>query len=95
MSRADIIDRYFKKKEGVREMSASDNDEVICPNCVHQFRAIPVNVQAELATAIAQRDRLAAAFKKLGKHGLLCPVTGGFNLPCKCGFDQAIKECGK
>jgi hypothetical protein len=26
-----------------------NDDEVICPNCVHQFRAIPVNVQAELA----------------------------------------------
>lgn len=25
------------------------NDEVICPNCVHQFRAIPVNVQTRLA----------------------------------------------
>lgn len=23
-------------------------DEVICPACVHQFRAIPVNVQEEL-----------------------------------------------
>ena len=22
-----------------------NNDEVICPNCVHQFRAIPQNVQ--------------------------------------------------
>jgi hypothetical protein len=22
-----------------------NNDQVICPNCVHQFRAIPVNVQ--------------------------------------------------
>jgi len=24
-------------------------DEVICPNCTHQFRAIPENVQAQLA----------------------------------------------
>ena len=29
-------------------MSESNNDHVICPNCVHQFRAIPVNVQAEI-----------------------------------------------
>ena len=35
-------------------MIASDNDEVICPNCTHQFRAIPVNVQAELA---AQKEQ--------------------------------------
>ena len=26
----------------------SNPDEVICPACVHQFRAIPENVQAEL-----------------------------------------------
>jgi hypothetical protein len=25
-----------------------DNDKVICPNCVHQFVAVPVNVQKEL-----------------------------------------------
>ena len=27
----------------------SDNDKVICPNCVHEFVAVPVNVQEELA----------------------------------------------
>lgn len=26
-------------------MDEPNNDEVICPNCAHQFRAIPVNVQ--------------------------------------------------
>lgn len=31
-----------------------NNDEVICPNCVHQFRAIPVNVQDDLAAANAK-----------------------------------------
>lgn len=30
-------------------------DEVICPACTHQFRAIPVNVQAQLA----QREPLS------------------------------------
>ena len=35
-----------------------NNDEVICPKCVHQFRAIPVSVQAELA---ALREELAEA----------------------------------
>ena len=29
-------------------------DEVICPNCCHQFRAIPENVQAELAAIKSQ-----------------------------------------
>lgn len=28
-----------------------DSDKVICPNCVHQFRAIPVNVQHMLRVA--------------------------------------------
>jgi len=30
------------------EQVQPNNDEVICPNCVTQFRAIPVNVQEEL-----------------------------------------------
>lgn len=36
-------------------------DEVICPNCAHQFRAIPQNVQAENASLreeLATRDAL-------------------------------------
>ena len=35
------------------------DDEVICPNCVHQFRAIPPNVQAELAESDDRARRLA------------------------------------
>ena len=31
-----------------------NNDEVICPNCAHQFRAIPVNVQSDLARVTAE-----------------------------------------
>jgi hypothetical protein len=34
----------------------TNDDEVICPNCVHQFRAIPVNVQEQLRRAEAERD---------------------------------------
>lgn len=33
------------------EAQMPDNDKVICPGCVHQFRAIPVNVQALLLAA--------------------------------------------
>ena len=40
-------------------------DEVICPKCVHQFRAIPVNVQEELA---ALREQLAVSNTALGTH---------------------------
>jgi len=29
-------------------MITPNNDEVICPNCAHQFRAIPVNVQSDM-----------------------------------------------
>jgi hypothetical protein len=39
-----------------------NNDEVICPNCCHQFRAIPVNVQmrmAELERARGADDKVA------------------------------------
>ena len=27
----------------------TDNNKVICPNCVNEFRAVPVNVQAKVA----------------------------------------------
>ncbi len=30
-----------------------NNAEVICPNCTHQFRAIPVDVQADIHAAQA------------------------------------------
>ena len=39
-----------------------NNDEVICPNCCHQFRAIPVNVQTRIAKLEeALRDLIDAA----------------------------------
>ena len=44
-----------------------NNDEVICPNCVHQFRAIPVNAQtriAELEAALADAIKRAEAAEK-------------------------------
>jgi len=31
-----------------------NNDLVICPKCVHQFRAIPVSVQRELSALQAR-----------------------------------------
>ena len=33
-------------------------DEVICPACTHQFRAIPESVQKELAAAYAELRKL-------------------------------------
>ena len=37
-------------------MLEANYDEVICPNCVTQFRAIPVNVQNEITALKADRD---------------------------------------
>ena len=31
------------------QIRKANMDEVICPNCVHQFRAIPLTVQAQLS----------------------------------------------
>src|SRR3989304_3745479 len=43
----------------------TNNDEVICPNCVHQFRGIPVNVQEELvalrSAELNSREKWTAA----------------------------------
>ena len=39
-------------------------DEVICPNCVHQFRAIPENVQRELQ---AERQRCEGLEERLDR----------------------------
>ena len=35
----------------------SDNDKVICPNCVHEFVAVPVNVQATIEAMIVDHDK--------------------------------------
>jgi hypothetical protein len=42
-----------------------DYDAVICPNCVHQFKAIPVNVQGELRELRDTVDRYRAALKRV------------------------------
>lgn len=38
------------------DLEVPNNDMVICPKCVHQFRAIPVNVQHELADERKRRE---------------------------------------
>ena len=37
-----------------------NNDHVICPNCAHQFRAIPVNVQTEITSLREQLSNMMA-----------------------------------
>jgi len=39
-------------------MTKANYDEVICPNCVTQFRAIPVNVQNEVTALAAKIETL-------------------------------------
>jgi len=41
-----------------------NNDEVICPNCVTQFRAIPVNVQDLMRSQAAEIERLKGDVSK-------------------------------
>ena len=55
-----------------------DNDLVICPNCVTQFRAIPVNVQKEY---FDMQDRL----KSLDAQ----PVPDTVAVPRECGWKCA------
>lgn len=43
----------------------SNPDEVICPACVHQFRAIPESVQAELRRLHAENERLKSIAREL------------------------------
>lgn len=46
-----------------------NNDEVICPKCVHQFRAIPVNVQAEISALQTAARKLIYAAETSGGIG--------------------------
>jgi hypothetical protein len=44
----------------------TNNDEVICPNCVTQFRAIPVNVQQELSELTQKQGQQFREFIRVG-----------------------------
>lgn len=45
------------------DLQVPNDDMVICPNCVHQFRAIPVNVQHELAAERKRREDAEALLR--------------------------------
>jgi hypothetical protein len=49
-------------------MEQPNNDEVICPQCCHQFRAIPVNVQTEISAMVG----LLAAIDKMYSRAWDC-----------------------
>lgn len=46
-------------------MIKPNNDEVVCPNCAHQFRAVPVNVQTDLKEAY---DKIANLNRQLCEY---------------------------
>jgi hypothetical protein len=48
----------------------SNDDEVICPKCVHQFRAIPVNVQHALAARDAEIEQWKVLVEKAHDAGV-------------------------
>ena len=56
-------------------MSDTPNmDEVICPNCAHQFRAIPQNVQAENASLREELEQVSL------KHQVACDTIARMKL---------------
>ena len=46
-------------------MSEADFDCVICPNCVHEFRAVPVNVQDKITRLESKVKELEALNESL------------------------------
>ena len=53
------LDSAFDAPAGM--VMVPNNDEVICPHCAHQFRAVPVNVQQLLLASGHEPPFLAAA----------------------------------
>ena len=49
-------------------MNDINNDHVICPNCAHQFRAVPVNVQEELAALRETAGKALELLRELGEE---------------------------
>ena len=53
-----VVAQAMQEVDKMPDSRVPDDDMVICPGCVHQFRAIPVNVQARIAALEAERDAL-------------------------------------
>ena len=69
-------------------MTEANNDEVICPNCVTQFRAIPVNVQEKLASQAAEIERLSQHIHTCGPN---CTKAGCMNKELRAE-NQRLRE---
>jgi len=68
----------------------SDN-LVICPNCVHQFRAISVSDQERIANLQAVVD---AAKKAVKQYGVVYPIPSSGHW-AMTELEQAIKKLEK
>lgn len=69
-----------------------NNDEVICPGCTHQFRAVPVNVQEDIAALRADNEQQAREIESLRAECGLRQIRG-YN-EGKAERD-ALRECVK
>lgn len=80
-------------------MIEADNTKVICPSCVHQFRAIPVDVQAELsalrdASADAKTDGIAWAVQRWKDEVSLRPLVNVHRRTLDDTWRQVIRYFG-
>lgn len=75
-----------------------DDDEVICPGCSHQFRAVPVNVQREVSRlrGVVRRfvqaydDSAAEVVRFSGGHASWCVTRRYPSMSaCDCGLEGA------
>jgi len=70
----------------------ANNDEVICPQCCNQFRAIPVNVQEEISALHAEIDdchkRMLPAVDPVNEWTVIAPDGTRFTgpTPLKAAF---------
>ena len=53
-----VVMQTMQEVDKMPDSRVPDDDMVICPGCVHQFRAVPVNVQARIAALEAERGAL-------------------------------------
>jgi len=64
--------------------------EALHGSCAQQLK----DAIADLESAERQRDAAVAELKKYCDHGIFCGLINN-EAVCTCGYDEAIKECGK
>ena len=85
-ARAALASHDAAQSAGEAQQVEANMDEVICPACCHQFRAIPVNVQKELAdmearkdAAYLERNQVVAALAKAFPSGVARTAIEGWS----------------